>query len=182
MQESIEDIKRPAAQTPQKKPLKIKKLLIGTLFIVLIAVVISVLLVVNKNTSPIPKDIQKSVSFPVYYPDTSKLPAGFSLDKSSITKPQPDVVVYSVKYGNGKKIIFSVQKKPSDSDIKAFNSQRISLHTEVSTPIGKAEVGAIGDQSVTSLSTNSKSWIIITAPYEMSYKKLTPVLNALRAP
>jgi hypothetical protein len=134
----------------------------------------------QRNTSPVPKNIQKAVSFPIYYPDPKKLPAGYSLDTSSFTSPSKDVIVYTVNYGQGNKLIFSVQPKPSIQDINDFNSHRIPIHIEFQTKLGIAELGVIGNQAVVSLPTNINEWLIITGPQNLRESDISPVLEILK--
>lgn len=134
--------------------------------------------------SPVPSKIAKAVDFPVYYPDPKKLPAGYTLDTTSFKNPVSNGISYSVDYGNGQKLVFSLQDKPSSSELQDFNSNYIPLHNDYKTPVGQAELGAYNNhgttESLISLPTNGKTWIIITAPYNTDQTKLKQVLSALR--
>jgi hypothetical protein len=136
------------------------------------------------NTSPVPKSVAQAVNFPVYYPDPQKLPAGYTLNTNSFTSPVKNGVTYSVSYDNGKKIVFSIQVKPTDSELQTFNSSYIPLRIDYQTPIGQAEIGAYnnhGDtQTLVSLPTKTNSWIIITAPYNIDQGNLKKVLSSLK--
>jgi len=138
---------------------------------------------VHRSISPVPKSIAKSVNFDVYYPEQKKLPAGYTLDLRSFASPQKGVVIYSVDYGNGKKLVFSVQQKPSDSDIAGFYANHLSLHTNIQLPAGAAASGAIntGNQlrSLVSISTNTNAWILITGPPDINQSQLKQVLQAI---
>lgn len=135
-------------------------------------------------TSPVPKAISQAVSFPIYYPDSSKLPPGYRLSTASFTKPVNNGVSYSVVYDSGKKLVFSIQKKPSDNELESFKSNYIPLRIDYETPIGTAEIGAYnnhGDiQTLVSLPTKLDAWIIVTAPYDTNQDKLKQVLKSLR--
>lgn len=134
--------------------------------------------------SPIPKNISQSVSFPIYYPDQKKLPQGYTLSLKSFTSPQKGVILYSVKY-KGKKLVFSLQKKPSDNDIQSFYLNYIPLRNKMQTQLGQAEIGAYRSggnlQTVVSLPTNKGTWLIITAPYDINQNQLKQILDSLKS-
>jgi hypothetical protein len=92
--------------------MKLKSKKTGFLFVVFAAViaVFLVLLLFKKQDSPIPKNIEKSVNFALYYP--SNLPNGYSLDKNSV-KSENQIVFYSLSSGD-KKISISEQAAPSN--------------------------------------------------------------------
>ena len=137
------------------------------------------------SSSPVPKAVTQAVNFPVYYPDPKKLPAGYNLDQNSFTiSPKKNGVAYSVSYDNGKKIVFSVQTKPSDSELQSFNSNYIPLRIDYQTPAGQAEIGAYNNhgnvQTLVSLPTRTTAWIVVTAPYDTNQVKLKQVLSSLK--
>jgi hypothetical protein len=143
-----------------------KKATIAIISLILIAASIS-LLKINKNTytGPVPEKIRKSVSFPIYYPDQSKLPSGYVLNNSSFSSPSTEAALYTVKYNNNKKLIFTVQKKPSDAELANFNKRYIPIHRQVLTSIGTATEGTINNQTVVSLpADDDNAWIIISGP------------------
>lgn len=127
----------------------------------------------------VPKNISRQLSFPVYYPDPKKLPAGYTLDTASFTSPEQGVVLYAVNYHGGK-LVFSLQQKPSSADLEAFNQQRIPIHIEFTTKLGKAELGIIGNQAVVSLPTKDNLWIIVTGPQVLRERDIAPVIASLR--
>jgi flagellar basal body-associated protein FliL len=136
------------------------------------------------NTSPVPSAISQAVSFPVYYPNPEKLPSGYYLDKDSFKNPVKNGVAYSVSYGGNKKIVFSAQQKPSDNELQAFNSSYIPLRTDYQTKAGQAEIGAYNNhgtiETLVSLSTNSSTWLVVTAPYDINQDQLKKVLSAIQ--
>lgn len=141
-------------------------------------------LYLHRSVSPVPKSIQKSVSFPIYYPEQAKLPAGYNLDLRSFKNPVPNGISYIVRYSNGNKLVFSLQEKPSDSELQSFNANYIPLRNEVHTNIGLAEIGAYSKQgkveTLVSLPTNSPTWIIITAPYNINQDQLKEILKSFK--
>lgn len=154
--------------------------------LVITAAAASVLLIHNQKTkSIVPENIQKSVGFPIYYPDEKKLPAGYSLNKTSFSNPRNNGVTYFVSYDGSKKIVFSAQPKVSDQEMNLFYKSYIPLKTEVKTAIGKAEIGAYNNAgkvtTLVSLPTeDSKTWLVITAPADINQSQLKQVLQSLR--
>jgi len=132
------------------------------------------------STSPVPDSVSRSVNFPVYYPDQKKLPADYRLNSGSFTAPVKNGVNYSVSYGNGKKIVFSVQTKPADSELQTFNSSYIPLRVDYQTPVGQAEIGAYHNQTLASLPVVNGPWIVITAPPDINQNQLKQVLSSLK--
>jgi hypothetical protein len=139
----------------------------------------AILIYMSANSSPVPKSIAKQVNFPVYYPDQKKLPVGYLLSKTSFKSPQPGVVVYAVNYGNGKHLVFSVQRKPSDDELAAFVKNYIPIHRQILTLSGTATIGSINNQTVASLPTDHNTWIIMTGP--MSIYATDDLANVLKA-
>ncbi len=135
--------------------------------------------------SPVPKTIASSVSFSIYYPEQSKLPAGYTLDLNSFKQPVRNGVNYTVSYSNGHKLVFSLQPKPSATELQNFSANYIPLHITYHTSIGQALLGAYntktGTETLVSLPANgSSTWIILTAPYDINQDQLKQVLSALR--
>lgn len=127
---------------------------------------------------PVPLSIRQEVNFTVYYPVQSKLPTGYTLDTNSFTGDN-NVVVYVVRYGN-QKLTFSVEQKPSNSDIQAFYAQHMPLHSTVSSPAGTAAIGSINNQTVVSLPTKTNAWLLITCPLNVNSQQLDQVIRSLK--
>jgi hypothetical protein len=140
------------------------------------------------SSSPVPQSISKQVDFPIYYPDQKQLSSGYTFDKTSITSPAAGVILYKVNYSGYKKIIITIQKLPSDTEIQNFYSNYIPLRTKMQTRLGEAQVGARNIQSngklitqtVVSLPTSEDTWILVTAPYDVNQGQLKQVLNSLK--
>ncbi len=137
-----------------------------------------------KTTSPVPVSIAQAVNFPIYYPDPKKLPPGYRLNVNSFNSPVKNGVTYSVSYDNSKKIVFSLQEKPSENELTSFDNNYIPLRIDYQTIIGQAEIGAYNNhgniQTLVSLPTRTNAWIIITAPYNINQDELKHVLNSLK--
>jgi hypothetical protein len=149
-----------------------------TALLVIVVIVTGVVITLKSHQSNIvPANIRKSVNFTVYYPKPSRLPAGYSLDTSSFSTGN-HAVLYVVRYGDNQKLVFTLQSKPSTAALQTFNNAIIPLHTQLSTPIGTATIGAARGETFVSLPTNGKSWILMTAPYQTPSKQLDQVLQA----
>lgn len=165
-----------------KKPKESKRLLVWLIVMLIVAGgVAGIWAYDHRSDSLVPKVVRGKIDFPIYYPDPAKLPAGFVLDSSSFKSVSPEAVLYIVNYGTNKKLVFTVQKKPSDSELDNFNKQYIPIHRQVSTSVGTATIGAIGNQTVVSLPTKDSSWILMTgAPDMYNTSNLAQVLKAIR--
>ncbi|GEM_PF-625712 len=173
----------PPSPAKKVKPNKRKMLFIGFFcMLILVSIGAGGWLLMHRNTSPVPKKIQSAVSFTVYYPDQKKLPAGYVLDMNSFSSGQ-GAVVYTVNYG-GKKLFFSLQKKPTSLQIQGFYAKYLALHTSTQLAIGTATIGAINNgkqvRSLVSIPTSSNAWILITGPPDVNQDQLNRVLRAIK--
>lgn len=169
---------------------RLRKALLSTVFILACGGVATWILIPPTpktaviNPSPVPAYITQKVNLPVYYPDQSQLPAGYIFDVSSIKSPLAQGVTYTVSYGQGQKLVFSLQPKPSDNELDSFVANYIPLNNDIQTKLGQAKLGAYSSKGVTqtmvSLPTLGKTWIIVTGPYNTDQNNLKQVLNSLR--
>jgi hypothetical protein len=127
---------------------------------------------------PVPNSVQLAVNFQIYYPDQSKLPIGYTLEVHSFSASN-QAVVYAIRNNLGQTLSVSVQSRPSAAQMSYFNTSIIALHTSLNTSIGTALIGAINSQTVVSLPVN-KSWILITAPGDISQSKLKQVIESFK--
>lgn len=134
-------------------------------------------------TNPVPKDIRKSASFAVYYPDENKLPKGYAIDKGSFKQADGGVVLFSLSYSNGRSLVISEQPQPAPDIIEKFKASAIPVSNKISTALGQAAVGAYNSgnkiQTVTSLPITNGPWLIVTAPADINQNELKQVLQAL---
>jgi hypothetical protein len=128
--------------------------------------------------SPVPLSIRRGVNFSVYYPDPAKLPAGCSLNTASFSSGN-QAVIYDVLCSSNKKIVFSVQQKPTATALQGFYKNHLPLHNDVKTNVGTAAIGAIGPQTVVSLPTNGNAWLIITTALPTNQTNLKQVLQTI---
>lgn len=134
-----------------------------------------------KPAGPVPAQIAAAVPYKIYYPDQSKLPNGYTLDGHSFANPVKNGVSYAVNYGGGKKIIFSVQTKPSDNELQAFQSNFIPLKIDFQTPLGLGSIGAYRGQTLASLPIENGPWIVVTAPADINQEDLKQVFRSLKS-
>jgi len=155
--------------------------------IVIIVVALSATIYINQRSNTvynaIPLSVRDGVSFQIYYPEQSKLPAGYTFNLNSFTHPTNEVLVFSVNYPVNNKIIFSEQAEPSSSQIQNFYANYMPLRNSYQTAEGQAEIGAYKNtggnlQTLVSLPTNG-TWLIITAPPDITQNQLKQVLSAI---
>jgi hypothetical protein len=134
------------------------------------------------TSSVVPKKIQRSVDFAIYYPGT--LVPGYVLDVQSFRLAEPGVVIFAVTHGKDKNIVFSEQDQPSSSDIDKFISTYLPLNSDVKLPLGQAKVGAYGSapniRTVMSLPIRNGPWVIVTAPSDINHDDLVKLLASLK--
>lgn len=117
---------KPVAKEPKKSR---KKLLFRLLAVVIIIAVATSTwwYFSSKGSGPIPKKIRQSVNFSLYYP--SQLPAGYSLDKSSV-KFSNQIVFFNLKSVDNT-INISEQTAPANppdfATLEKFNTSFKSL-------------------------------------------------------
>jgi hypothetical protein len=172
--------------THAKKPAKQKIIIvIATVsFVTLMAFVLLSIFGPEKaapsaESSVVPRIVSSSTPFPIYYPDPAKLPTGYILDKDSFSGTGT-VVLYSVSYDNGKKIAFTLQKKPVASELETFYKNQLALRTEVETPLGTAAIGSINNQKFLSLPIKAEVWLIVTAPMDIDPDVLAELVKNLK--
>lgn len=127
---------------------------------------------------PIPLSIRQSAGFSLYYPDPTKLPAGYSLDKNSISLSQQAVLLI-VTNAKQQRIIMTIQKKPSDAAIQTFYRVHMPLTLPISTDIGPAAQGDLNNETVVSLPTSADAWILATAPLNVNQQQMAQVMKSL---
>lgn len=133
----------------------------------------------HAGSSPVPKKVAQSVDFPVYYPNQAKLPHGYTLNTDSFANPLNAGVQYSVNYGKGSQLVFTVQRKPSQEELKTFIANYIPLKIDYQTHLGQAAIGAYHSQTLVSLPVNDGPWVVVTAPLNIKQNDLKQVLQSL---
>lgn len=132
---------------------------------------------------PVPPAVLKSVSYSVYYTNPNQLPPGFSLNPKTFEALKPNVVIFSVSDGQKDNIVLSEQAAPSSHTITDFINHYIPLHNQTNVNLGQATIGAYNNRgvikSVFSLVVDNKTWIIGTAPDNISQADLIQIINSL---
>lgn len=177
-----EEIIPPIAPQPRFRKIRLVQLAL----IVVLAAVVGYLLI--NPTAPkqsvyrgvVPQTIARAVNFKVYYPDPAKLPAGYVLDKNSFKNPVKNGVSYAVNYGDGQQLVFSVQPKPSDSELQAFTANYIPLKLDFQTPLGQGAIGAYQLKTLASLPIIKGPWVVVTAPGDVNQDNLKQILRSLK--
>jgi hypothetical protein len=122
---------------------------------------------------------EKARNRKLYCPDPKKLPAGVTSKLSGATYGQ-GAVVYSITDGSST-IAVSLQQKPDKDKLANFVVNIIPLHFDADTPVGKAQTGVSQGRSLTSLPTDSSTWILISAPQDYNIDRLTEILKTFQA-
>jgi hypothetical protein len=151
---------------------------VALVLICLLAVSATIFSLVH-HTSPISEVIKKQVKFDVYYPDPTKIPAGYSVDYSDISVT-PQALIYTINGPALLKLFVSEQTKPPEVQLHYFYTNQMQLHTDVKTNVGTAAVGAIRAQTVVSLPTNTNTWLLISANHSETAASLRQILVSLR--
>jgi hypothetical protein len=127
--------------------------------------------VIIRTTNPFPTTI-RPVSYTLFYPQT--LPAGFYVDQHSFEQTST-VTTYTVIYSGNKKLIFSIQPRPSSFDFDGFHENS----KELKSSIGQAYAGAVDGKTVVSI-LSGNSWLLIGIPSEIKTSVLELVLSDIQ--
>lgn len=150
-----------------------KRIVIAILVIAIMSVAAAV--VIPRKAAPIPSEIVRRVTFPLYYP--AALPKGYELARDSFSSTS-QVVTYYVRYEGTKKLIFSLQPKPADFDFEGFYLKQLFGAKEILTPIGKATIGTMGETTIASV-VSDRTWILIQAPDGIQTAELEAIAKSL---
>jgi hypothetical protein len=131
---------------------------------------------VSKSSNPIPKNIQQSAAFNLYYP--SKLPGGYSINKNSFSQTG-SVVAYYADNKHGGRIFFSIQPLPDAIAIDDFNNRVLQNKVDVISNIGKATVGTFNEK-VTGSVTTTESWILVSTNDDALKTAIADILSSLK--
>lgn len=180
-QPSTKDVpQRPQRRDKQRLPRRKRFLFIAGVVLVVVCLLVG-WYKISSSTSVVPKKIQKSVDFSVYYPGS--LPLGYTLDPTSFQLADPEVVLFTVTYGKSKNIVFSEERQPSSGEIDKFISSYIPLNSVVQLPLGQAKIGAYGSapniRTVLSLPIHNGPWLIVTAPSDVNHDDLVKIVTSL---
>jgi hypothetical protein len=122
-------------------------LLLGTLWI-------------RANAKPIPRKYRNGLTFPLYYP--YHLPRGYSVDRSSFTRPQKAVLAFSINTPLKRNVAVTEERIPQGVTLTQSSPSGIDLPFlhNFTTGIGPAQVSLWGQNMVCSIVT-TQTWIIL---------------------
>ena len=110
------------------------------------------------NANPFPADIRTSSDLSLFYP--GKLPAGYTVDKTSINLAN-GIVIYAASSGD-KRLVFTLQKTPPAFDFANFYKQQLTGTQQYQTPYGQATIGKNGNHYLGSL-TAGDTWLLLSS-------------------
>ena len=151
--------RRPAAPdgepaTSPKKPKKGSKKWLFSLLVLLIIIGLAFGIwwfIKGRDSGPIPKSIQKSAGFAIYYP--SSMPLGYSLDKSSVNQSN-QIIFFKLKSGDNAINISEQAAPPTPPDFSALQKFNSSFKN-LSIVGGRSIYGISQNQPVALLLTNT---------------------------
>jgi hypothetical protein len=162
-------IKRPSKQY--------KKWRIAIVAFILLIVIATVVLVGRpaKQSAFLTSEIQSRAGFPLYYP--ARLPSGYTVDKTTLSTTNK-VVTYQIKDPRGKSLFVSLQPRPNNFDIEAFNREVISDGISLTTTVGAATIGRLRENQVASILTE-ETWVLISDPNAVPQQELKTIVQHL---
>jgi hypothetical protein len=107
--------------------------------------------------NPFPANIQQNAQLSLLYP--TKLPAGYQVDKTSFNLDN-GILIYSAANGD-KKMVFTLQKTPSNFDFTSFYKQQLSGTQQFQTPYGQATIGKNSGHYLGSLPAGD-TWVLLS--------------------
>jgi len=128
------------------------------------------------NPNPFPANIQHDAHLSLLYP--GKLPPGYQVDKTSFSLAN-DILIYAAVNG-GKRIVFTLQKTPSNFDFTSFYKQQLSSTQQFQTPYGQATVGKNGTRYLASLPAGDTWLLLSTSSPAVSIDDMSTVIQSLR--
>lgn len=113
--------------------------------------------------TPIPGEVQKQFSFPLYYP--GQLPNQWKIDKKSFNTTSGNVLLYKAidTVDKNKAISITVQERPDEFNFDVFYKQTLGDSTQFTTSLGQAAIGkGPHDFKIGSLTTE-QTWILMSS-------------------
>ena len=144
-------------QVPRKKRRLLKKVLLLCLFLGVLGGSAVWAYPKYAHPNPFPADIKTTDAVDLFYP--SKLPAGYSVDKSTMQLGNNKLTYNAVN--DGKKLVFTDQKTSSAPSLQSFTSQYLKNSQTFDTYYGAAVVGKNQDRYLGVLVADN-SWLIVS--------------------
>ncbi len=120
--------------------------------------------------SPFPPQVQRDTSFPLYYP--SKFPAGFKLDRGSISA-SGGIVIFAISDGRGRQIAVTEQARPQNFDFSSLRGEAFI------TRVGKATLAVQEERTSASLLAD-QTWILIRTPFPVATSDLKALVDGFK--
>ncbi len=114
--------------------------------------------------SPFNAQIKEGSRFPLIFP--SALPAGFTIDQSSVSKASDGSIVYSLKDNDAGVISISLQSQPDGLNLQPLIDTMTDVR-EITVPAGNTVIGLTTDNMVTTNTLSGEVWIIVRYPKDL---------------
>lgn len=129
------------------------------------------------NANPFTPAILASAKFPLYYP--TQLPDGYRIDPSSVTEPEANVVVVTLRGPHGEKLYMSEEPRSKTFDLGGFY-QSLSNLKEVAVSDGAVAVGFDNKTRNEVVSrANNQTWILCNTTAHVPQSQLVAMLKSL---
>lgn len=128
--------------------------------------------------SPFSNDILEQLGVPLYFP--TKLPGTFKIETDSVTRPENDVVMFTITDDEGMRINITLQRQPEGINLDPLYAALTNMQ-DLQTKFGVVKTGTTSEQiDMTNLLTG-RTWIIINTPAgTLDTVQLTNLINSLR--
>ncbi len=110
------------------------------------------------SSSPFASELSASTKYPLLYP--GKLPAGFAIDKTSVSQSSNGATIYAIKGKDNKIINISLQKQPSGLNLQPLYDTMTGVK-KVDTPAGDTTIGVSKDNMLTANTLSGDVWVIV---------------------
>jgi len=163
---------RPKQDTQTKKTRKLmnnqlKRVSLVAVSVMVVGVVITgvvyrkSLIAIVLPQSPFTKELRDTIKYPLLYP--TKLPLGYSIDATSVSKGSNGVIVYNLKNPSGGLIGISLQPEPSNLNKEAVMATLANTST-ITVPAGTVVMGTSKDNINTFHTFTGTVWVITRVP------------------
>lgn len=170
----------PAEQTSPVKPRllqntkKIPQKLLILAFLLVVTAVAGGLLIITKQTSPLPASITKQISFAPYLPNDSQSAV---IDQASYSW-QDGVLTYKVTTADKSQVFVSEQVVPKSFDLTSF-LQHIKNKQTLTNKYGQGQAG-VSENTLVISEVIGDTWVFMSGPITMNPTQLSQVFTSLQ--